>query len=49
MNITEAINERRAVKHYVLSFMIPVGKQSKPAWDRGARLPDEKIVAFDCF
>lgn len=35
--------------HYVLSFMIPVGKMAKPAWDRGARLPDEKVVAFDTF
>ena len=36
-------------EHYVLSFMIPVGKQSKPAWDRGARLPDETVVTYDRF
>jgi len=35
--------------NYILSFMIPVGKQAKPAWDRGARLPDEKVVAYDTF
>jgi len=35
--------------NYMLSFMIPVGKQAQPAWDRGDRLPDEKIVAYDKF
>ncbi|MBK1877565.1 nitroreductase family protein [Pelagicoccus mobilis] len=34
---------------YVLSFMVPVGKLAKDAWDRGARLPDEKVVAYDTF
>jgi nitroreductase len=32
-----------------LSFMIPVGKAAKPAWDRGDRLPDERVVAYDRF
>ncbi|MEM7791916.1 MAG: nitroreductase family protein [Verrucomicrobiota bacterium] len=36
-------------ENYVLSFMIPVGKQIKPAWDRGERLSDDKVVAFDRF
>ncbi|MEM1222316.1 MAG: nitroreductase family protein [Verrucomicrobiota bacterium] len=36
-------------ENYVLSFMIPVGKQTKPAWDRGERLSDDKVVAFDRF
>lgn len=35
--------------NYALSFMIPVGKQSQPAWDRGERLSDEKVVAYDRF
>ncbi|MEM7672697.1 MAG: nitroreductase family protein [Verrucomicrobiota bacterium] len=33
----------------IISFMIPVGKLSKPAWDRGARLSDEKVVIYDKF
>ena len=36
-------------ENYALSFMIPVGKESKPAWDRGARLADDKVVAYDRF
>lgn len=36
-------------ENYALSFMIPVGKESKPAWDRGARLDDEKVVTYDRF
>ena len=36
-------------ENYVLSFMISVGKLTKPAWDRGDRLPDEKVVAYDTF
>jgi len=35
--------------NYALSFMIPVGKQTKAAWDRGERLPDETIVSYDRF
>lgn len=33
----------------VISFMLPVGKETQPAWDRGARLPDEKVVIYDKF
>lgn len=36
-------------KHYLLSFMIPVGKATKPAWDRGPRLPDSELVTYDSF
>ncbi len=34
---------------HIISFMIPVGKQAKPAWDRGPRLPDSKVVIYDRF
>jgi len=33
----------------MLSFMIPVGKQTESGWERGDRLPDEKVVAYDRF
>ncbi|MFC4994162.1 nitroreductase family protein [Rubritalea tangerina] len=33
----------------MLGFMIPVGKQSQGAWDRGARLSDETVVHYDTF
>jgi nitroreductase len=33
----------------IVSFMIPVGKQAKPAWDRGPRLPDSQVVIHDRF
>ena len=36
-------------QHYALSFMIPVGKQAKPGWDRGDRLADDRVVAYDKF
>ncbi len=36
-------------ENYALSFMIPVGKESKPAWDRGARLSDDIVVTYDRF
>jgi len=36
-------------QHYALSFMIPVGKQAQPGWERGDRLSDEKVVAYDQF
>ncbi len=36
-------------QHYALSFMIPVGKQAQPAWERGDRLADERVVAYDKF
>ena len=32
-----------------IGFMIPVGKQSQPGWERGDRLSDEKVVAYDRF
>ena len=34
---------------HMLSFIIPVGKKTQPAWDRGARLPDSKVVIHDRF
>jgi nitroreductase len=33
----------------IISFMIPVGKQSQPAWDRGPRLPDEQGIIHERF
>jgi nitroreductase len=36
-------------QHYALSFMIPVGKQAQPGWERGDRLADERVVAYDKF
>ena len=36
-------------ENYAIGFMIPVGKQSQPGWERGDRLPDEKVVAYDRF
>lgn len=34
---------------HVLSFMVAVGKQTKPAWPRGERLPDSEVVIHDRF
>ncbi|WP_018969964.1 nitroreductase family protein [Rubritalea marina] len=34
---------------YALSFMLPVGKKAEEAWDRGARLADDKVVSYDRF
>ncbi len=34
---------------YIISFMIPVGKKSQEAWDRGARLADDEVVSYDTF
>lgn len=34
---------------HVLSFMLAIGKQSKPAWPRGERLPDNEVVIHDRF
>jgi len=34
---------------HVLSFMIAVGKETKPAWPRGERLPDSTVVIHDKF
>jgi len=36
-------------QHYALSFLIPVGKQAQPGWERGDRLADERVVAYDKF
>jgi nitroreductase len=34
---------------HMISFLIPVGKKTQPAWDRGPRLPDSKVVIHDRF
>lgn len=34
---------------HLISFMLPVGKMQKSAWDRGNRLPDETVVIHDRF
>lgn len=34
---------------HALSFMIAVGKESKPAWPRGERLPDSTVVMENTF
>ena len=44
--VSELIN---LPQNYILSFMVPVGKQTKTGWERGERLPDEKVVAYDRF
>ena len=36
-------------ENYAIGFMIPVGKQAQPGWERGDRLPDEKVVTYDRF
>lgn len=36
-------------ENHAIGFMIPVGKQSQPGWERGDRLPDEKVVTYDRF
>jgi len=36
-------------ENYAIGFMIPVGKKSQPGWERGDRLPDEKVVTYDRF
>lgn len=36
-------------ENHALSFMIAVGKETKPAWDRGPRLPDETVVIENTF
>jgi nitroreductase len=33
----------------IISFMISVGKEAQPAWDRGDRLSDEEVVIHDKF
>lgn len=34
---------------HVLSFMIAIGKSTKPAWPRGQRLPDQEIIIQNRF
>ena len=34
---------------HALSFMIAIGKQAKPVWPRGERLPDEEMIVQDRF
>ena len=46
IKVAELIN---LPENYAIGFMIPVGKQSQPGWERGDRLPDEKVVAYDRF
>jgi nitroreductase len=36
-------------ENYTIGFMIPVGKQAQPGWERGDRLSDEKVVSYDRF
>lgn len=46
VKVAELIN---LPESYIVSFMIPVGKLAKPSWDRGPRLSDDKVVAYDKF
>ncbi len=32
---------------YALSFMLAIGKQAKPVWPRGERLPNDEVVVND--
>jgi nitroreductase len=34
---------------HVISFMISIGKETKPAWPRGERLPDDEVVILNRF
>jgi nitroreductase len=34
---------------HIISFLLPVGQKTQPAWDRGPRLPDEKVVINEQF
>lgn len=34
---------------HAISFLLAIGKQSKPAWPRGERLPDSEVVVHNCF
>ena len=36
-------------ENYAIGFMIPVGKQPQPGWERGDRLTDNKVVTYDKF
>ena len=46
VKVAELIN---LPENYAIGFMIPVGKQSQPGWERGDRLSDEKVVTYDRF
>jgi hypothetical protein len=37
------------VDDHAISFMLAIGKQTKPAWPRGDRLPDSEVVIADRF
>lgn len=39
----------RLPEDYAISFMLAIGKQTKPAWPRGDRLPDSEVVITDRF
>ncbi len=34
---------------HAISFMLAIGKQTKPAWPRGERLQDSEVVIHDRF
>lgn len=34
---------------HAISFMLAIGKQTKPVWPRGDRLPDDEVVIHDRF
>lgn len=39
----------RVPADHVISFMVAIGKQAKPVWPRGERLPDSEVVIEDRF
>jgi nitroreductase len=39
----------RLPEDHAISFMLAIGKQTKPAWPRGDRLPDSEVVITDRF
>ncbi len=39
----------RLPEDHILSFMLAIGKQSKPVWPRGERLPESEVVIEDLF
>ncbi|MFA6543043.1 MAG: nitroreductase family protein [Limisphaerales bacterium] len=46
----EAVAELiRLPADHALSFMLAIGKQAKPVWPRGERLPDSEVVIEDRF
>lgn len=34
---------------HAIGMLLPLGKEAQPAWPRGDRLPDEKVVIYDSF